>query len=336
MLFPQGIIVHQNLNTSFTQVDALLGQLKSILFVGYIRLVAADYVGILVLNAGAIVNAWEETPAECHAGSIAAENVFAKAHAKDASLNVYQLSTSMVALFAALLDGETLYKDLSSDMASLDKLIAKLQDDKHTGIIDIQMPTSPSAGTILMRDGRIVESILSTKRVESIGVSTVEQIVKLALAEPARFTVYRANPAHARDNVSEQLTRQNALAFWQDMLMNIESVVDGSATSGTFLTAFKRVCMDKSTQFPFLDPFMAEFEYRNGQIKLTGAPTIAHLNQGLCQCLAQTVTNLLAQSAHKGLDAKLQPVAKILKLRYASQIADVGLSTALPAFFGAS
>jgi hypothetical protein len=48
-------------------------------------------------------------------------------------LDVFQLSEGMAQLLADLADSQVLYKDLTSDLTSLDRLLAGLKGRRHTG-----------------------------------------------------------------------------------------------------------------------------------------------------------------------------------------------------------
>lgn len=338
MLFPKGQALYENLNTSFAQLDAMVNELKNNQFTGYAQLSAWEYTGILLLDTGNLVNAIEDSPSQRRYGPHAAEGIAAKGREKDGTINVYRLSAELIQLLANLFNSEPVYKDLSSDLTSLDKLIAKLESEKHTGYIEIRMPKSQNAATLFLREGQVLESALSVKGSVISGAKVLNHIIESAANEHSLFTVYRADLAKLYSDgidLADSFARQGTFAVWQEVLKTVESTTDGITKAGVFVTAFKRACIAQANAYPFLDPFAAEFEYRDGQIKFDGHATIAQFNQGLCQCLAQTVRDLTAQPATRDLVKKSKPATATLKEKFNSRLEEVGLTAALPELFGA-
>jgi hypothetical protein len=329
MLFPKGQVVYENLNTSFTQLDAMLSDLKSVQFTGYVQLTAWEYEGILLFDTGNIVNAIEDSKGQRRHGPSAAEGIAMRGREKDGALDVYRLSPEMTQLLANLFNSQAIYKDLDSDLTSLDKLVAKMQSEKLTGYIEIKMPKSQNAGTIFMRDGQVLDSVFSNKGNMVSGSKVAEQIIQAAAAEPSTFTVFRADlTAVYSDNINltDSFARESKLTFWQDVLKTFEATVDAGTKPGTFLTAFKRASIDTATAYPFLDPFAAEFEYKEGNIKFSGQATIAEFNEGLSRVLELTLDKF-------GLTPSLKTAATTLKEKYRTKVEEVGLVEVLPDLF---
>jgi hypothetical protein len=61
MILPKGPAVHENLRTVFIDLNSFLQTLKEDNFTGYVQVSFWDYEGILFLEAGEIVNAFEES-----------------------------------------------------------------------------------------------------------------------------------------------------------------------------------------------------------------------------------------------------------------------------------
>ena len=78
MIFPKGDVVYEGLSTSFTQIDAMLEELKGEIFTGYVQLTAPNYVGTLLLSDGFVANAIEEVGGQRSSGGEAADRIIAK------------------------------------------------------------------------------------------------------------------------------------------------------------------------------------------------------------------------------------------------------------------
>jgi len=335
MIFPKGQATYENLNTSFTQLDAMLGELKNTQFTGYVQLTAWEYDGILLFDTGNIANAFEQIKDQRRYGPSAAEGIAAKGREKDGAISVYRMSPEMIQLLANLFNSDPIYKDLSSDLTSLDKLIAKLQNEKHTGYIEINMTQSKNAASIYLRDGQVIASAYLVHGDTVNHSKPLDDIILATIEEPTQFTVYRADLAQAYgDGVkfADSFARQGMIALWNQVLQSIETTLNDK--TGAFVTAFKRASIANAATFPFLDPFAAELEYKDGNIQFTGQASVAQFNEGMSQTLAQAVKDLAAQPANKQWMNKLRPVAIQLKTTFGNRLAEVGLTTTLPELFG--
>jgi hypothetical protein len=335
MLFPKNQVLHENLNTSFTQLDALLAELRSNQFTGYVQITGWEYKGILLFDTGRIINASEDAKGQSRQGPTAAAGIAVKGREKDNAISVYRLSAEVTQVLANLLVGEPIYKDLSSDLTGLDKLVAKLQSERLTGAINARSMKKQNAATILMRDGQVLECTLSSQGNVTSG-QILDKIIQAMLDDAALFTVYRTDMTRVYSpdlDLADSFARPGMMVLWQTVLQMVETTTDGSVKSGAFNSALRRACIGLATNYPFLDPFAGEFEYREGQIKFEGQATVAQFNAGLSQCLAQTVRELATQSATQDLLKQLQTATTSLKEGSEFQLEQVGLTTALPEVF---
>ncbi len=337
MIFPKGQVVYENLNTAYTQFDAMLADLQSNHFTGYIKITGWQYEGILLLDTGGIVNAIDELKGERRSGAAAADSIVVRAREKDSTISVYRLNEEMAQVLSGLFNGEAIYRDLESDFTSLDKLMTKLQAEKHTGYIEVRSKNGSDASMIFLRDGRTVESLWVRNGAVLSGAEALPQILQTTTTSSALFTVYRTDPAGAYrkgTTLADSFSRQEVLSFWQTVLQQIETTVDQETGPESFVIALKRACIAQAERYNFLDPFAAEFEYSNGEVRFEGQTTLSELNQGLCASLAQTVRELSGSPDQKDLMFKLRPVADQIKSKYGRLLGQVGLASELPQVFG--
>ena len=336
MIFPRAQGLYENLSTSFTQLDALLAELQNNQFTGYVQLTGWEYEGILLFDTGRIVNAGEEVKGQRRHGPSAAASIALKSKAKDNAISVYRLTSEVTQLLASLFDGEAIYKDLSNDLTGLDKLVAKLQSEKHTGAIEARSTKRKNAATILMRDGQILECAWDNQGTVTSG-QVLDKIIQTLAKEAALFTVYRADltRVYSTDvDLANSFARPGMLALWQAVLQAVETTTDRLAKVGTFNAAFRRVAIALATDYPFLDPFAGEFAYREGQLTFEGQATVAQFNAGLSHCFAQTVRDLATQPATQDILTQLHAATASLRAESHFQLEQVGLTTALPEVFG--
>jgi hypothetical protein len=316
----------------------MLAELQNNQFTGYVQLTGWEYEGTLLFDTGRIVNAFETIKDQQRTGPTAAANIAVKGKEKDNALSVYRLSADIAQLIANLSTAEPLYKDLSNDLTGLDKLTAKLQSEKHTGSVEVQWTQGKDAATILLREGQVIECAWLAKGTIVSGAATLDQIIKATAGAPALFTVYRADLARVYSadlDLADSFARPTVLAVWQSVLNLVEDATDRWAKPGTFNVTFRRALIAQATAYPFLDPFVAEFEYRERQVRFEGQASIAQFNTGLSQCLAQTLRDLEAQPATQGILAQLQTAAADLRAAQPFQLEQIGLTATLPQVFQA-
>lgn len=332
MIFPKGQAVYENLNTSFTNFGELLLDLKANSFTGYVQVSFWEYEGILFLDNGNIANAVEEAGATRATGQEAVNSITSKVQDKDGTISVYGLSGDMVTLLASVVRSEAVHKDLSTDFTSLEQLITKLQSEGHTGYVEVSMKDEKGAGIIFLQDGDAIESILSTNGNAISGTQVVARIVETASTVGAAFNVYRASVAEAFDEsaaVMAGFELPQLLEVWQEIISTVERTVDGLSSEGHFLTTFKDTLIERASDYPFLDPFSAEFEYQDGHIAFHGQ-SVKNFSQGLGECLAAAIAKLAAESAGVDLVGTIGSEMAAVKERHAEAVEKFALAATMP------
>jgi uncharacterized membrane protein YcaP (DUF421 family) len=127
MVIPKGKVVHEDLSTSYTDIQELLRDLRQNSFTGYCQVNFWEYRGTLFLDRGRIINGIEEVGNDEVIGDRAIKNILNRASEKDGTVSVFQLPDEMVATLASVLNSKVKYRDLTTDLTSLDKLISKLK-----------------------------------------------------------------------------------------------------------------------------------------------------------------------------------------------------------------
>jgi hypothetical protein len=332
MIFPKGQAVYENLNTSFTNFGELLLDLRANAFTGYVQASFWEYEGILFLDNGNIVNAVEETGGSRMTGQEAVNSITSKVQEKDGTVSVYALSGEMVTMLASVVRAEVVHKDLSTDFTSLEQLIAKLQSEGHTGYVEVAMKGDKGAGIIFLQGGDAIESILSTNGDAISGAQVLPRVIETASTLGAAFNVYRAAVEEAFDESAEVMAGfdlPQLLEVWQEIIATVETTADGLSSDGQFLNTFKDTLIEKADDYPFLDPFAAEFDYRDGQIAFQGQ-TVKNFSQGLGECLSATIGKLAAQTSGADLAATIAAELATVKERHAEAIDKFALGAAMP------
>jgi len=334
MIFPKGQVLYENLNTSFTNFGELLLNLNANRFTGYARVVFWNYEGILFLDNGNVVNAVEETEARRRTGQEAVSSITARAREKDGTISVYALSGEMVTMLASVVKSEAVYENLTTDFTSLDKLIAKLQSEEHTGYVEVAMKDDKGAGIIFLHDGDAIESILSTNGEAVSGAEVLSRIIETASSLGAAFNVYRAAIEDAFAEAPEIMAGfelPRLLEVWQEIIAAAERAADDLSSEGHFLNTFKDTLIERAGDYPFLDPFAAEFDYQDGQIAFRGE-SVKGFSQGLGECLNATIGKLAAERPGVDLAGRIRSELAAVKERHAEALETFDLGAVMPDF----
>lgn len=337
MIFPKGEALYEQLSLSFTRLDAMLETLRSDRFTGYVRLTAPDYVGMVLLAGGEVASAIEEVGGQRRNSASALDGILARGADRAGTLGVFRLPPEITQLLSHFLHCEVLYRDLTSDLTSLGRLLGGLQGRRHSGYIEVRLLKSQDAATLFLWEGNLLETCLHRQGQLATGPAAQAELLRLAGAEGAVFTVYRTPPPRSTPEAkpAETAGRPEELGLWGEVLRGLEAAADGTAKPGSFLAAFRRAAVELAATFPFLDPFAAELEYRDGRLRYEGPEPVSSLHPGLCRCLAQCLRALAASPGGRDLPGRLAAAAQALKKRHGARLAELGLAEALPELFGA-
>jgi hypothetical protein len=336
MILPKGEVAYENLRTAFIDLNSFLQTLKEDNFTGYLQISFWDYEGILFLEAGEIVNAFEEAQNKRREGEEAMENIILMSKQKDGRINVYRLVPEMVTILASTTMKEATYKDLSTEFTSLERLMEKLSKENHSGFIDIIMNSNKGRGIILFQEGEIVEAVMADDKAGGIsGKDILDKIIDDVHKIGATFHVYRAGleDRSERSAMAQPIDLKGVIEVMQEVIRTIESVVDDfSKHGGTFLENLKKAQVVKSEDYPFLDPFADEFEYKDGKIKFQGKIPIERFVRGIKDCIDVTLDNTPVDITKEELYLRIQNSLQPIIEKFEAEINDLGLKSTMQEF----
>ena len=299
MIFPKRDSVYQNLNTSFTNFGELLVDLKENSFTGVVQVSYWEYEGILLLDNGNIINAIEELNEKVATGQSAVKNVTEKAKEKDGAISVYSQKGEMITMLASVAKSEIIYENLSTEFTSLDALISKLQSEDHTGYIEVSFEGSDQRGYIFLLAGRVIEALLTVRGEEISGAKVMNRVLELTASSGAVFSVYKSAVEEAlseSEMIKVSFDLPQLLEAWGAVIRSAEAVADSLLGESEFLNTFKDTLIAKADKYPFLDPFAAKFQYKDGVVTFTGEIK-KNFSQAIGECLWTTIETLGERAA---------------------------------------
>jgi hypothetical protein len=336
MILPKGRAAYENLNTSFIEFSELVEDLRRNTFTGFVDVSFWEYEGILFMDSGSIVNAAEEIGSTRTTGQKAVSGIMHQAQEKNGSVSVYPLAADMVTMLVSVLKSEVVHSGLNTDFSDLGQLVAKLKSEGHTGYVEITFKGGRDTAMILMRSGEVVESLLSSGSEVLSGGQALSQILGTASSVGAVFNVHRTVVEEAVENAAEiliGLELPQLLLVWQDLVATVERIADGHAGEGAFLKAFKDALIDRADQYPFVDPFAGEFDYREGQMSYSGPPS-AEFSLALGQTLKATVDRMAEGLPTVDLAADVIDGLTQVVGEHSDAVRKYGIRLAVPDLFG--
>ena len=350
--------------TSYTDLPALLLTLKSESFSGTIEIEFPENKGVILIDSGEVINAEAEVRGDSKRmiGPEAVQYLLTLSNQKDGVLNIYQLLPEQVAIVASNLGHEILFKELSTDFTRFDRLLLKLREEKHHGFIEVFTRNHEATGVLFLQEGEPTEMFTTSKSGPSVfGRKSIPTFVENAVKEGAILNVYRTQDKiskeetkkEGKEEVKEETKEEGQeetkeeiiikgeaedskefILTLQEVLSKVENWVDGISQKGKFLVAFKKSLLEKSDQYPFLDPFSSEFEYREGKIQFTGDAVDKDLAQGIIECLRATLLQLARElPKNKILSLKLRTQIEASLKPYQETVKRLGIDAALSSFF---
>lgn len=304
MIFPKHDSIYQNLNSSFTNFGELLVDLKENTFTGIVQVSYWEYEGILMLDNGNIINAVEEINGNVITGQTAVKNVTEKAKEKDGAISVYSQKDEMITMLASVANSEIVYENLSTEFTSLDALITKLQKEDHTGYVEVTFSTADQKGYIFLLAGRVIEALLILRGDETSGAAVPNRILEMTKTSGAVFSVYKSAVEEAlseSEMIKVSFNLPQLLEVWGAVIQAVESTADGMLGDEEFLNTFKDTLIEKADDYPFLDPFAAKFQYKEGQVTFSGEIS-KNFSQSIAECLWAAVKTLAERAALDGKD----------------------------------
>lgn len=339
MLIPKGQTVHENLSTSFTHIEQLVEGLRRKYFSGYCHVSFWEYDGMLFLHEGHIVNAQEEIGmrgTEVLTGDTAIAHILAKAREKDGNISVYQLSAKTVKTLLSAMHVTPKYEALSTDLTSLDRVMALLQKEQLSGYIEILFEHDAGLANLLLAEGEVIESLFAPPDNLMIGERiSIAELDKRCQNIGAVFNVYQTiGGSDQIQGISQvKIVSPQTIKLFEAILTHLESVTNAVQKEGTFQTAFKMILPQVADTYTFLDPFIGDFRYSNGILSFEGNTPQEEFVNGMCELLNRVVKSLFQNIPRHLLLTQLSRSLEPVSTTHAGLIEELQLETRLPELF---
>ena len=340
MLIPKGSVVHENLSTAFTHIDQFIEGLQGQQFSGCCHVSFWEYDGVLFFEAGNILNGREEIgmrSAQIHTGDTAVHSILAKAHEKDGEISVYQLPERMVATLVSALNAATKYEKLSTDLTSLDKLIALLQKEHLSGYIEVLLEDDAGIANLFFEAGELIETLLAPPDNQMLAESeTIEKLDMLCQEHGAVFNIYQFGETISytgAGSTGKKTASLHVIKLFEAILVQFESVTDMTGKPGMFHSVFKTILPRIADKYEFLDPFIGDFRYANASLSYHGDATYDEFVNGMIEVINATLQSILTRIPKNVFLPQISRAAELVYLGYSDLVEQLNLEVRMPEIF---
>jgi hypothetical protein len=295
MILPKGLVVNENMSTTYINLGELLLDLKGNSFTGYVQITFLDYTGVLFFDGGNVINGAESSGGKRTAGAAAVNRIIKKAADKDGAVSVYEFPSSMVTTLSVVAQSEAVYKDLTTDLTTLDRLLAKLSDERLTGCIEVRA-SDGSSGIVFLQEGDAVETTFCSLSGEcTSGDEGMSRIVAALDSGSGAFDVSKADlttSLSSAGEVMESFGKDELVDLLQEVLVVYDQAIKKATGDDVFADVFKQIAIGRAAEFPFLDPFANEFVYQGGVLTYNGETALKELIKGTASVLSGVVESV--------------------------------------------
>lgn len=156
IIIPREEPVVQNLNSYFLKVESMVEHYQGEIGTGGIYFKSPVSEAVIFFDEDNILNSHYIDKKERLAGVAALAKIIATSSVNNFNVSVYHIKPERVYFWANLVGAEPLYGALSSEFTDLEALIKKLEGEKLTGYIDVQLNQDAGGGLVFFFNGEVI------------------------------------------------------------------------------------------------------------------------------------------------------------------------------------
>ncbi len=146
----------QDLNSYYLRIDKLLEHFQGALGTGGVYFKSPVAEAVIFFDEDDLLNGYYKDKKTELKGAAALRQVNQTASLNNYAVSVYYILPQRVYYWANLSSAESLYNDLSSEFTDLSALIQKLENEKVTGYIEVQLNQNAGGGLLFIYNGEII------------------------------------------------------------------------------------------------------------------------------------------------------------------------------------
>jgi len=301
---PKGTPLHKELNSSFVDLGKLLKEMKTNKFSGLIELMGVHSEGLILIELGTVIGAriaGDQDLMEREQVNV----LLQKVHEENMLISTFQMPPESVILLNSFLDSEKIHENLSSEFTDPNKLISKFSAEKGEYFIEVIFQKNLGSGLLFIQDGETVDALLSLLgKSLTKGNAAITDIIEGAGELGAMFNVYRAEIDTGKLSPPSSTVPMDEVQRIMGILMKEfhNTVEQVSLKKIDFELFLREACLSMAEEYPFLDPFAAEFVYKDQQIELFTDEDPAVIARRIMNLIQQMMDRLREEKTDFPLD----------------------------------
>lgn len=276
--------IHQNLDTSYVNLSALIKYLRRRQFLGSVKVQLNGYKADINLQEDNLMDVREhdQISGRISRGEEALQRILIRAREPGGTIDVYQIIKD---------DSETTATEEAANEETAAKVeTAEIEIEPTFAVAKIEVEPTLAENKIIKEISETVLEKSTVNKNSRNGNSAIKTIKRnLIKPEPEHFqkpleqiqTFEKPKPnlpdfPFSLTNKVEDKARSNQISTedWQTLLkltVELLTVVDKSLAQAklNFTAAFGKSRMEIAEDYPFLNPELNIFDYKNGKIKMT-------------------------------------------------------------------
>ncbi|MBW2589975.1 MAG: hypothetical protein JRD71_04535 [Deltaproteobacteria bacterium] len=298
VIIPREKPVIENLNIYYLDIRKLFEHFQGEIGSGGVFFKSHSAEGAIFFDEDELLNGYFQEKDTMLTGNAAIDQLIQAESDHNYSVSIYRILQEEVYFWSSLPSAEKIYKDLSTDFTDLEGLIKKMRSEKLTGYIDVSIGDGIEGGLIFISNGEIIGGSYSWggEKTNS-SPNNLEILLDKTKKSGGIFNVSRIPmknetvAGESKEQVSD--TNFDILTMLEEFLGVFETVVlTGKNKEAGFSSILKKKFVEKAEEYPFLDPFAAEFEYSDRRIKYYGQSGEKELADGVITSVKELAEEL--------------------------------------------
>jgi hypothetical protein len=331
MIIPKGKPIHKELSSSFVDLAKLVEELRTNGFSGTIDLVGLKHEGEILMEHGSVVTLRIQGE-ENFLGKQHLNAVLKLAKRENLLISTYLLPPESVVFLRDFLSSERIFENLSSEFTDPKGLINKFEQEEGVYFIEVVFQKNLGAGILFIQDHQLMDALLSLLGKDlSTGASAIQDIVEGARELGATFNVYKGIPEAASTVAPPPEFALNEIqTILNFLLVQMDKTIPRDNRKGFDFDLFVRESLlAMAEKYPFLDPFAAEFVFKDGQLELNTAENHRSLLEGAFALIQHLLEKIRARGITFPLDAYRQTAIGILKENHGDAVSKLRIEQSL-------
>ncbi len=299
-----------NMNSYYVQIPRLIEHFQGEVGGGALHFKSPSSEGILFFDKDEILNGHVASRNGESTGRDVINQLIQSTESTNYTLSVYRIRTEDIYVWSTIPNAKRIYQDLSTEFTDLEGLVKKMGTEELTGFIEVMIGQSQEGGLIMFNNGQVCGGSYSWGAGDSMrGDKDLAKLIQLTKERGGLFHVSRMQPSEPVANEVEaeleaeeldQTPSLRVLTAIEELMVIFERTAQAvKSRDADFATLLNRKFVEKAEQYPFLDPFAAEFRYADKKVTFVGDTTDDELMNGVLESITEIAEEIGAQSKFK-------------------------------------